>query len=62
MLLGTELAWECDYDLEAESQIKYREFVLADETLRQHVSVPEVRLNNYFINHHYIITIIIIGI
>ncbi len=39
---GQELREECDYLLEAEYQIKYRELVLNDAILRKHVYVPKV--------------------
>jgi aarF domain-containing kinase len=42
---STELAMECDYLLEAESQKKYREFILADVDLKQFADVPEIYSN-----------------
>lgn len=42
---GTELAWECDYNLEARSQVRYRELVQADAVLGKHVAVPQVYLD-----------------
>lgn len=39
---STELAMECDYLLEAESQSKYREFILSDKDLNRFADVPEV--------------------
>jgi len=39
---STELSWECDYKLEALNQIKYRNFILSDDILNKHVSVPEI--------------------
>jgi aarF domain-containing kinase len=38
----TELAWECDYKMEAENQTRYRDLVLADKQLSKHVYVPKV--------------------
>lgn len=38
----TELAKECDYTIEAASQLRYRELVLADPLLSQHVAVPRI--------------------
>jgi predicted unusual protein kinase regulating ubiquinone biosynthesis (AarF/ABC1/UbiB family) len=35
---GTELAWECDYALEARSQSRYRALVQNDKVLSKHIS------------------------
>mmetsp|Transcript_242 Transcript_242/g.294 ORF Transcript_242/g.294 Transcript_242/m.294 type:complete len:641 (-) Transcript_242:146-2068(-) len=37
-----ELLIECDYFIEAASQIKYRELVLSDVALKRHTAVPQV--------------------
>lgn len=37
-----ELAIECDYETEAQSQMRYRELVVSDKWLSNHVSVPQV--------------------
>jgi aarF domain-containing kinase len=39
---GTELAMECDYVLEAQSQTTYRKFILDDVVLSKHTYVPRV--------------------
>jgi len=38
----TELSWECDYLLEAESQTRYREHILNDPLLSKYTFVPKV--------------------
>ena len=38
----TELSWECDYLLEAESQTRYREHIMNDPLLNKHTFVPKV--------------------
>ena len=38
----TELAWECDYLLEAESQARYRRLIVNDPLLNKYTYVPQV--------------------
>ena len=38
----TELSWECDYLMEAESQTRYREHIMNDPLLNKHTFVPQV--------------------
>jgi len=37
-----ELAAECNYTVEAESQMRYRQLILDDQVLRKHTYVPKV--------------------
>ena len=41
-----ELSAECNYTVEAESQIRYRQLILNDPVLRKHTYVPKVVLYN----------------